>query len=99
MHYVVCFGELRWYNILIAFKDQLVHLYERKKLPVLEMIQHLDEFKLRVEYSHKNELVISRGKTVPRTAGIESSLFPYQNLASLRQRSVNLTNFTSSRLS
>ena len=36
-------------------------------MPILEMIQRVDEFKLRVEYSHKNELVFPWGKTFPRT--------------------------------
>ena len=51
---------------LFFFKVQLVNQHERKSKPVPEMIQKLDEFKLRVEYSQTNEQVFGKGKSYPK---------------------------------
>ena len=48
------------------FKTQHVNLHERKLKTVPNMIQHLDDFKLRLEYSQTNKQVIGKGKSYPK---------------------------------
>ena len=84
IHYAVCFGEHKWYNRVMSIKAQLIHLHKRKKAPIPNLIQHLDEHKFCVEYGHNNKQDFGHGINIPKPAGIPSSQFLLTNLTSSR---------------
>ena len=48
------------------FKSQLTMKFEQNNSEVPFMVAHLDEHKLRVEYSESNEMVYPKGKKYPK---------------------------------
>ena len=56
-----------WYSQIKAFKDNLELIFVKRGAEVPFYVEHLDEHKLRVEYSATNEMVFPPAKKYPKT--------------------------------